>query len=481
MNRSIKPKVGLLFIGCQRFRKLGADTRDGDYEKRKEKYTENFIHQMEEFAKIAFPGIVYGRDDVDSAIAFFHKEKVECVICSFLSWSEDFSWISFLRDMYEIPLLYFQNALPEKTYDNTYDESDFVQFLADGGLVGGLVGSGSIKRFERNVEVIVDDFDSAKGRIQNFIKAAQTRSILRRSRFGLLPCYNDIMMSTYIDPYNMFAKIGPEVNFISYAHLQKEIEKISDNDAGAYMQELSSLYRVESDVREELFLESARSSIALARIREEFNLDALVLNDVSHELFETIGLRPGFYHPSFNENNAVLVPEGDLGAGTIVYVLKQLTGKHINFAEPFFIEKNSNSFSAGHAGPNDHTDADHAGLVKISRDVRFAKTSYKYAGAPFAWYRISPGLKTFAHFSEINGRYKIVCFTAESLPGENELCSYSHSDFKTDIPVTEIFEQVISVGTTQHFGVVDGDVREQLRIFAKISDFDFHSTGGGDI
>jgi len=470
-----KPKTGIFLIGCQRFCKLGSDTSGGDYDHRKEKYAENFIGKMEDIAEVAFPGIIYNRQDVEDAIDFFHKEKVQCVICSFLSWSEDFTWIQFLRDMYEVPLLFYLSAFEEVSYSNTYNENDFVQFLANGGLVGNLVGSGSIKRFNRDVEVIVDDFDSAKERINVFIKAAQTRDKLRKAKFGLLATYNEIMWSTYIDPYNIFAKIGPELQFISYAKLKEKIGEISDDKAIAYMHELCSEYEVESDVLDELFLASARSSLALAGIRDELELDALILNDVSPELFETIGLRPGFYHSSFNKNNAVLVPEGDLGAGTIVYILKQLTGKNINFVEPFYVEKKRNSFSAGHAGPNDHTDPNHADLVKISRDVRFAKTSYKYAGAPFAWYRISPGLKTLAHFSEVNGRYKIVCFTAESLPGNNELCSYSHSDFKTETPVTEIFEKIISTGTTQHFAVVEGDVREELQLFAKISNFDFYN------
>ena len=112
--------------------------------------------------------------------------------------------------------------------------------------------------------------------------------------------------------------------------------------------------------------------------------------------------------------------------------------------------------------------------MRISPDVRFAKSPYKYAGAPFAWYRIAPGLKTFAHLSEANGRFKIVCFTAESLPGEHALCSYCHSDFKPETPVTELFENVIKTGTTQHFAVVEGDLRTDLALLARINNFEFY-------
>ncbi len=468
-----KPKVGLLFIGCQRFRKLGDDCQEGNYETRRGKFVESLILQFDKIAEPVFPGIVYERGDADKAIRFFRDEKVDCVLCSFLSWSEDATWIYFLREMTEIPLIYYLPIRDSVPYENTRSENDFVEFLAQGALVGNLVGSGSLVRFRRKIEVINGDFESARPRLDAFFRASRSRSKLRKAHFGLLANYNEIMWSTYIDPYDIFARIGPELHFISYAQLKDAIAEITDASANAYLMELSQLYAVEDDVDQRLFLESVRASLALAKIRDEFQLDALVLNDVSHELFRTIGLRPGFYPLSFHKHDAVLVPEGDLGAGIMVYILRQLTGKHVNYVEPFYIEKAHGTFAAGHAGPHDYTDERYRHLVRISKDLRFAKTSYKYAGAPFAWYRISAGLKTFAHFSEANGRFKIVCFTAESLPGKHKLCSYSHSDFKPEMEVTELFEKVIKTGTTQHFAVVEGDVRSELVVLAQINDFDF--------
>ncbi len=481
MNGAAKPRVGILLLGCPRFRHLGAETRQGDYEARKEDYAEQFLGQIGEIADPACPGIVYSREEVEEAIRFFVQRKVDCVLCTFLSWSQDFAWIRFLRDMIDIPLLLYLPAFAKAQYADTRDEDDFVSFLGNGGLVGSLVGSGSIPRCGRSTEVVVDDFPSAKQRIRSFLLAAQARARLRTARFGLLAAYNELMWSTYVDPYNLFARIGPELHFISYGALREEVDQVSDDAAQGYVQELSKLYTVEPDVDSRLFFESARASLALDRLRDRLALDALVINDVDHELFRAIGLRPGFYPAAFNQNNAVLVPEGDVGAAVIIYALKQMTGRHINFAEPFYIEKASNSFSAGHAGPNDYTDKDVLHLVRISRDIRFAKTDYKYAGAPFGWYRISPGLKTFAHFSENDGAYKVVCFTAESLPGAHRLCSYSHSDFKPAGPVTSLFEGIIQVGTTQHFAVVDGDVRAELSLFARINGFEFHDLESSQI
>lgn len=469
-----RPLVGILLMGSSRFCELTPECKNGDYKTKKNSFAEEFIHKFDDIAEPVFGGIIYSRNDVENAIQRFYSKKVDCVICVFLSWCEDRPWITFLRDMFDIPLLLYTPVITAPEYEHTRNENDFIEFLARGGLVGSLEGSGSIIRTGRNVEIITDRFEHAKDRLSAFARVSMARARLRKAKFGLLGNYNELMWSTYINPYDIFTRIGPELNFISYARLKSETDSIDDKAAQAYMAELSRLYSVEEDVDKSLFMESARASLALASLREKLELDALILNDVDHELFETIGLRPGFYHSSFNDHNAVLVPEGDLGAGTITYVLKQITGQHISFVEPFYMDKETNTFSAGHAGPHDYTDERYRDYVRISRDTRFAKTSFKYAGAPFAWYRIPPGKKTFAHFSEINGNYKIVCFTAESLPGKHALCSYSHSDFRVGTNVTELFENIIKTGTTQHFAVSEGDICNELSTFARINQFEFY-------
>ncbi len=147
-------------------------------------------------------------------------------------------------------------------------------------------------------------------------------------------------------------------------------------------------------------------------------------------MFELVGLRAGFYHPWFNANTSVLVPEADMGAGLITYILKLISGRNVNFIEPFHIESEFGTFAGGHANPNDHNDPEWQDNVVIARDVRFAKTSYRYAGAPFARYRISPGLKTMAQLVECDGGYKLVATLVESLPGE----AYTRDILPYDFP-----------------------------------------------
>ncbi|TAL60881.1 MAG: hypothetical protein EPN88_15330 [Bacteroidetes bacterium] len=470
-----KPKAGLLLIASPRFRNLGEGLKSGSYSDRKNNDVEGIIGSLQKSINVVSPGIVYEREEVQKAMNLFYVEKVDFVIIEFLSWSEDFAWIRFLRDMPETPILFVNPVKDKMTFENTLDEDDFIDFLCSGTLVGSLEASGSIPRIGRkNVKVVMGSRKEILKEILCYSRVAKVRSVLRQATFGLLANYNEVMWSTYIDPYNLFTRIGPELHFITYSALADEIREVTDVETKTYKDELVSIYQVMDDVDQDKFFESVRASIGLAKLAERLNIDAMVFNDIDPAMFKLIGLRPGFYHPSFNKNLSVLVPEADIGGGMITFIMKMLTGKHVSYIEPFHIEAADNTFTGGHAGPNDHNDVNYKNNVIIARDVRFAKTNYKYAGAPFAWYRMPSGRKTMAHLSENNGVYKLVCTLVDSLEGEHILASYSHTIFRPVVPVKELFGEILKIGTTQHFAIVDGDYCADLEILADIMGFEYH-------
>jgi L-arabinose isomerase len=68
----------------------------------------------------------------------------------------------------------------------------------------------------------------------------------------------------------------------------------------------------------------------------------------------------------------------------------------------------------------------------------------------------------------------LVCTLVDSLEGEHILATYSHSIFKPLVPVNELFEKILKIGTTQHFAIVDGDYCSELSALSEIMNFDFH-------
>ena len=475
INKNRKPKAGVLLIASPRFRNLGEELRRGTYAERKGFVVDAFLEQLQNDLEIVFPGVVYEREDVERAMTSFFVERVDFVIAEYLSWAEDFAWIRFLRDMPPIPILFVNHAREKASFEDTLDEDDFIDFLCAGNLVGSLEAGGSIARMKRpDVKIVMGSGLQIYQQIVLYARAARVRGLLKQSTFGLLANYNEVMWSTYMDPYNLFTHIGPELRFIPYSTYAEEIETVPDEEIAIFKEQLMAKYKMMNDVADDKFEASIRASLGIARLVDSYSIDAMIFNDIDPAMFRLIGLRAGFYPDSLNKRTSILVPEADLGAGMITYILKLLSGKQVNFIEPFHIEYGENTFAAGHAGPNDYNEADPEDVL-IARDVRFAKTNYKHAGAPFAWYRISPGRKTMAQFVEDNGRYKLVCTLVDSLSGKHLFASYSHSIFRpVDMQVTDLFEQILKVGTTQHFAIVHGDYRKELQILSDMMYFDYY-------
>ena len=476
-----KPRAGLLLIASPRFKNLYGPKR-GTYGERKEKAVKDIKATMD-FLDIVDPGIVYEREDALKAIDLFWNEKVDFIYAEFLSWSEDFAWIRFLRDCPDIPIIFCNVAKDRMSFETTLDEDDFVDYLCAGTLVGSLEGSGSVKRVpRRNVKTILGTREQVTEQLRVYASAARARAILRKSNLGLMANMNEAMWSTYIDNYDLFTKIGPEIHYLPYSDYGTEIENLTDEEVKAYADELTSKYRMMEDVEYDKFIGCVKATLAIKKLAQKNDIDCYVYNDIDQATFRTAGCRAGFYPQWFNENVSVLVPEADIGAGLITYILKLISGKNVNFIEPFHIEDDFGTFAGGHAGPNDHSDPAWQDNVIISRDVRFAKTSWKYADAPFAWYRISPGMKTVAGLYEKNGKYKLVTFMAESLDAKDTpqsskkhlLATYSHTIFKPVVPVKDLFERVLNIGVTQHYAIADGDWRPQLEALAEMLGFEFY-------
>lgn len=469
-----KPKMGLLLLGAERFCALGEGTARGSYLQRKLADADRMEKACATIADVTFPGIVFTHADARVAIDAFVAAKVDYVLAIYMSWAEDFAWVRFLRDMPPVPILFGHCMRERIDLSDTHDDDEFTEYLCCGGLVGMQEAcSHAVNMGRPMVEVAVGTFAQLLDRCGDFGNAARARAILRESRVGLLACYNEAMWATYVHPYDVFTKVGPELRFLSVAELADYVENVSFADAKAMTDTIAARYEVLPDVSREHFVASVRASMAMERMAEAYGLDLLVLNDIDTVLFDKIGLRPGFY-PTPACGDVVIVPEGDIGGGIATYVLRLLSGGHVHFIEPFHIDLPEENFAAGHAGPNDYTDP--IGSTKIARDVRFAKSKWKYAGASFAWHVFSQGRKTMLHCSQHKGQFMFAATLVDSLPCEHFLATYSHSLFRpVGQTAPELFEKLLRIGVTQHYGIASGDYTVALSDLSNMLGFTYHN------
>ncbi len=472
IDRNRKPRAGLLLITTPRFRDLGSGTAAGVFSGRKDAEARRIVEAVSPFAVPVFSGIVYTREDLCASMRAFDEADVDMVFACFLSWSDDFAWIRFLRDMRPIPVLFASIVRDRLGFGDSMVEDRFVEFLSAGSLVGMLEASGSASRFDRPMmSRVIGTLDEVMESCKAFAAAASVRAKLRRSTFGLLPSMNEVMWSTYVDIYDLFMVAGPEMRFLSSAALESEIATIPAAEVERTTELILAKYPADTSVDRAKMGASVAASMALESLCRKAGADVLVLNDIEPVLMRTLGLRPGFT-PCPGTEDVTVVPEGDIGGALAVYIMKLVTGHSVFFAEPFHIDNEKGIFAAGHAGPNDFTDP--AGKTIISRDERFARSDYKYAGAPFAWHTVSPGEKTMVHISWSAGRFKLVCALVDALPCPHHLAGYSHGLFRPRKEPRQFFQELMDIGVTQHYAIAAGDHTATLAQLARIMDFDFH-------
>ncbi|MEG0050264.1 MAG: hypothetical protein RR865_13985, partial [Clostridia bacterium] len=216
-----KPRMGLLLLGAQRFCTLGEGTARGTYLERKQQEAEWMLSDAQKIADVTFTSIVFSAEDVITAMDAFIRDKVDYVMAIYLSWAEDFAWVRFLRDMPPVPILFAHRMRERIDLMDTHDDDEFTEYLCCGGLVGMQEASGNNANFHRPMlETALGTWEQILHRAQVFGNASRARALLKQSRIGLLACYNEAMWSTYVHPYDLFTKVGPELTFLSISELE---------------------------------------------------------------------------------------------------------------------------------------------------------------------------------------------------------------------------------------------------------------------
>lgn len=108
----------------------------------------------------------------------------------------------------------------------------------------------------------------------------------------------------------------------------------------------------------------------------------------------------------------------------------------------------------------------------IAKDTRLLNADVKYPGAAFAWQVLAPGVKTLLHLSQCEGGYKMAFTIAEAQDVDFFHASFCHGRLKMLTGTAEeVFGKLLGFGTTQHYAIVSGDFRAELRDLARIMGF----------
>jgi L-arabinose isomerase len=268
-----------------------------------------------------------------------------------------------------------------------------------------------------------------------------------------------------VDELGLYTDIGPSVEYISVLQLKQASDRVSEQQVSGLVSWVKTYCRIDKRITDENLAASARVSLGMAALMEEYNIDGLALSDLNHELHEVVGLRPCIYPGSLVQSQRVVGNEGDLGGTTAMLMLQRLTGNPVMFTEIFTYDRESNVVVAGHAGPSNHTIADESAPVSITPDYELMDSGAELSGV---WVEFvgKPGRVTMVNFICVSGGFQFTVLSGESLGKKLRIDGYPHMAIRLDTPVEEFIRSNGEHGVSHHWAVVHGDVRDEVQYLA---------------
>jgi L-arabinose isomerase len=384
------------------------------------------------------------------------------VFCSIV-WTEDEYLLAF-KDVMKIKPCIIWGVTP---YKNSPVRSNIMDLFRNSGIVGTIEGLNVVVKMGVKPFYVFGGYfeEEPVKKINRIVKAAKLYKDLKKVKFGILPYRNFQMITTYVDEFRLYSQIGPVVEYISCLQLKKASDTIPEEAVNDYVAEIIKKFKIDSRVAQDNLRQSARVSLGFEKIIIDSKLDGIALSDLIPELHEVVGLRPCLYTEKLAKSEIVVGNEGDLGGTTAMYILRKLTNNPVMFTEIFNLDYESNTVGAGHAGPSNYLLAQSDSRVTITPDFELMDATSDIGGV---WMEFigKPGKVTILNFICTLDNFQMTILSGESLGGEPRFDGYPHYQIKLDPDLKTFLNSNSANGTSHHWAVVNGDVKDELSYLA---------------
>ena len=176
---------------------------------RQEAYAREIVRDLADVAEIYFPGAAMNRADIESKVRDMNSRDLDGMLIILLTYSQG-SWLVRALQENHLPLG-FAVVQPDQTVGDDWDE---LMLTVNQGVHGAQDNACAITRMGLKCQFFAGNRHEPefKAFVQDFAKAAQTWTFLRRMKVGVIgkmPGMNDILA----DDMSILKKIGPEYRY----------------------------------------------------------------------------------------------------------------------------------------------------------------------------------------------------------------------------------------------------------------------------
>lgn len=194
--------------------------------------------------------------------------------------------------------------------------------------------------------------DSAWDRITRWVHAAGVRGRLRHARHGLMGHLYPGMLDVSTDLTTVSTTFGSHVEVLEFDDLRERVNEVSDTEVAERIELARQVFTVDDSVDSDDFAWSARVSVGLDRLVDEFDLDSLAYyhRGLAGEQHERLGAGMILGASLLTARGVPAAGEYELRT-SIAQLVGQVIGAGGSFTELQALNFNDGVVEMGHDGP----------------------------------------------------------------------------------------------------------------------------------
>ncbi len=460
---SRQPRIGLLGI----MQELYDDMIPGITE-RQGRYAADVAQRLADVAEVTFTRPARNREDVEAISRELVAADVDGIMIVMLTYGPAMRTVRALLDT-PVPLL-LANIQPERSITAAWDMADLTY---NQGIHGAQDQANSLVRSGVPFSVITGDWQSPEfeAAFEDWARAAQAVTALRRTRIGLLGYPMNGMGDIRYDPPAMLRRLGPIVISEDLGPVVARIQAASDSEVDEVLKRHSDQFEIAGDLPRERHAYAARFEIALRGLLEDNDYAGFSFH------FDSIGGDGRFEQlPLLAASDLMadgygFAAEGDTNTALLMCAGQTMIGD-AHFSEMYAMDWELDSVLISHMGE---------GNWRIARQDRPIKLIDRPLGIgrldnpPTPVFSAEPGTATTAALVPLEGEiYRLVVGRGEVLDTpELPKVEMHYFHVRPERGMRAFMDDWLTLGGPHHFVTNLGDHTNRWRRLAELLDLEY--------
>jgi L-arabinose isomerase len=306
---------------------------------------------------------------------------------------------------------------------------------------------------------VLDDDPQAWGEIDEWLDAGCVAHVMEHNRLGVMGHYYCGMLDIYSDLTQQCAFFGGHIEIVEVDELAALRKDVTDAQIKQRVMRFRDAFDVQADCPQEELERAARTSVALDQLVEKHKLGSMayyymgVGNPANEDAISSIIL-----------GNSLLTARGIPVAGELEIKNAQAMkimdsfGNGGSFTEYYAMDFNDDVVLMGHDGPG------HIAIAQGKTKVRPLKVYHGKVGRGLSVeMSVKHGPVTLLSVVQtVDGRLKLLCAQAESVPGSILEIGNTNSRYRFSIGARRFVEQWNSHGPAHHCAVGVGHIASKI-------------------